>query len=110
MGRVLLSFPRRVLAWAATLKKWLFVVSRLDSKGAKVCKSCRSRQELSKLIQTSVYYLLAKLCVDAAENGPLKVCQKITKFFKLSANFCETLRGPFSAVSKPIFASKYSLE
>ena len=31
-------------------------------------------------------------------------------FFELLANFWQTLRGPFSAVSTPIFAVKYSLE
>ena len=36
--------------------------------GAKACKSCRSRQELSN------EYLLAKFGVDTAENEPLKVC------------------------------------
>ena len=35
--------------------------------GAKVCESCRSRQELSN------EYLLAKIGVDTAENEPLKV-------------------------------------
>ena len=45
------------------------------SKGANVCKSCRSRQELSN------GNLLAKLGVDTAENGPLKVCQQLTKAF-----------------------------
>ena len=39
----------------------------LDSKGAKACKSCRSRQELSN------DYLLAKSGIDTAENEPLKV-------------------------------------
>ena len=34
-------------------------------------KSCRSRQELSR------EYLLANIGVDTAENGPLKVCQKL---------------------------------
>ena len=55
------------------LPEALFMVFQMDSKGAKVCKckSCRSRQELSH------EYLLAKLGVDTAENGPLKVCQKI---------------------------------
>ena len=36
--------------------------------GAKACKSCRSRQELSN------EYLLAKFGVDTAENEPCKVC------------------------------------
>ena len=43
--------------------------------GAKVCKSCRFRQELSN------EYLLAKFGVDTAENGPLKVFQKLNKSF-----------------------------
>ena len=38
--------------------------------GAKECKSCRSRRELSN------EYLLAKFGVDTAENEPLKICQK----------------------------------
>ena len=33
--------------------------------------------DLVKSYQTSIYYLLAKLGVDTAENGPLKVCQKL---------------------------------
>ena len=48
----------------------------LDSKGAKVahkCKYCRSCQELSN------EYLVANFVVDTAENGPLKVCQKLAK-------------------------------
>ena len=45
----------------------LSMVFLLDSKGAKACKSCRSRQELSN------EYLLAKFGVDTAENEPLKV-------------------------------------
>ena len=36
--------------------------------GAKACKSCRSRQELSN------EYFLAKLGVDTEENEPYKVC------------------------------------
>ena len=39
-------------------------------RGAKTCKSCRSRQELSNEYK---YYLLAKIGVDTAENEPLKV-------------------------------------
>ena len=39
--------------------------------GAKACKSCRSRHELSN------EYLLAKIGVDTAENEPLKVWGKI---------------------------------
>ena len=74
-------------------KEALLMVFLLDSKGAKVytfslfhfrfgsflpkthkCKSCRSRQELSN------EYVLAKFGVDTAENGPLKVCQKLRIF------------------------------
>ena len=36
--------------------------------GAKACKSCRSRQELSN------EYFLAKFGVDTEENEPYKVC------------------------------------
>ena len=51
----------------------LFMVFLSDSKGTKVCKSCRSCQELAN------EYLLAKFGVDTAENGLLKVCQKLNK-------------------------------
>ena len=50
--------------------------------GAKVRKSCRSCQELSN------EYLLAKVGVDTAEDGPLKVCQE--KFFRLSETWKKT--------------------
>ena len=46
----------------------LFMVFLLDSKGAKACKSFRSRQELSN------EYFLAKFGVDTEENEPSKVC------------------------------------
>jgi|OM-RGC.v1.035915644 hypothetical protein len=36
--------------------------------GAKACKSCRSRQELSNA------YFVAKFGVDTEENEPYKVC------------------------------------
>ena len=45
--------------------------SRLESQSAKVCKSCKSRHELSN------ESLLAKFGFDTAENEPPKVCQKI---------------------------------
>ena len=32
---------------------------------------------LVKNFQTSIYYLLGKIGVDTAENGPLKVCQNL---------------------------------
>ena len=55
-----------------------FMVFILSSKGAEVCKShkcksCRSRQGFSN------DHLVAKFGVDTAENGPLKVCQKLAK-------------------------------
>ena len=51
----------------------LFLVFLLDSKGAEVCKCCRSRQELSN------EYLLANVGLDTVENGSLKVCQQFAK-------------------------------
>ena len=45
----------------------LFMVFQLDSKGAKVRNSCRSRQNLSN------EHSLPKIGVDTAENVPLKV-------------------------------------
>ena len=41
--------------------------------GAKVSKSCRSRQELSNK------HLFAECIVDTAAIGPLKVCQRLTR-------------------------------
>ena len=46
------------------LPEALFMVFLSDSKGAKACKSCRSRQELS------IEYLLAKFGFDTAEKEP----------------------------------------
>ena len=53
-----------------------FLLKFWSLSGAKVCESCRSRQELSN------EYLLAKIGVDTAENEPLKVTCKfaICKF------------------------------
>ena len=61
----------------------LFMLFKLESKGAKVCKthkckSCRFRQELSN----GYLYFLAKLGFDTAENGPLKIWHKSAKRFK----------------------------
>ena len=42
-----------------------------------MCKSCRTRQELSNK------YLLAKIGFDTAENGPLKVCQELANCYSL---------------------------
>ena len=36
-----------------------------------------SLADLVKSFQTSIYFLLAKLGFDTADNGPLKVCQKL---------------------------------
>ena len=47
----------------------------LHLSGAKACKSCRSRQELSN------EYLLAKIGVDTAENEHLKVWRKFNSIF-----------------------------
>ena len=55
------------------LPETLVMVVLLDSKNAKMCKSCRSRQELTN------EYLVANFGVDTAENGPLKACQKPSK-------------------------------
>ena len=60
----------------------VFLLLVLDSKGAKVCTSCRSWQELSNEC------LLAKFGVDAAENGPLTFCEKLAKSY---------LKPPFGA-------------
>ena len=46
------------------------VFSTWDSKGAKVCRSCRSR----KMLQNE--YLVAKIGFDTAENRPFKVSMK----------------------------------
>ena len=35
--------------------------------------------DIVKSFQTSIYYLLAKVGFDTAENEPLKVCQKLAK-------------------------------
>ena len=67
------SFPGPCALSGRRLPEELLMVFQLDSKGAKACKSCRSRQELSN------EYLLAKFGFDTAENEPLKVCQKLAK-------------------------------
>ena len=46
----------------------------------------------------------------AHERRHLCFLKFFSNFFLLSANFWQTLRGPFSAVSTPNFASKHSLE
>ena len=55
-----------ILEIAKQLDAFLMTFSGLS--GAKVCKSCRSRQELSN------EYLLAKFGVDTEENEPCTVC------------------------------------
>ena len=58
---------------------------QLDSKGARVCESSRSRQELSneyldfRNYMNLIFNLFAKIVFDTAENGPLKVRQKLAK-------------------------------
>ena len=46
-------------------------------------QKCVNLVDLVKSFQTSIYYLLRKFGVDTAENGPLKVYQKLGKMFKL---------------------------
>ena len=86
---------------------------------------CRSRRELSNA------YSLAKFCIDTAENEPYKVCQlrQTCGSFGAGVPRCgepgypgvfgvleraraqrQTLQGPFSAVSKPIFARNMRLK
>ena len=62
----MVSSPGPCASSGGRLPEALFIVFRLESKGAEVCKSCRSRQELSNEC------LLAKIGFDTAENGPLK--------------------------------------
>ena len=66
-------FARRTLARIAfqVFKFSMFFLS--DSNGAHVCKSCRSRQELSN------EHLLAKFGVDTVENGSIKICKKLIR-------------------------------
>ena len=68
-----------------------FLLKFWDLSGAKVCKSCRSRQELSN------EYLLAKIGVDTAENEPLKVWRKI-QFIIHSPPWCSPSRHASSIV------------
>ena len=43
--------------------------------------------DLVKSFQTSIYYLLANIGVDTAENGPPKVCQQLANsFFQVRTN------------------------
>ena len=71
--QTLASFPGPCASSGGRLPEARFMVCQLDSKSANVSRSCRSRQDLSN------EYLLAKFGVDTAENGPLKVCQKLAK-------------------------------
>ena len=62
-----------------------FFLNYRGLSGAKACKSCRSRQELSNeslflnlLFETDSYsnaYFLAKFGFDTADNEPCKVCR-----------------------------------
>ena len=42
-------------------------------------QKCVNLVDLAKSFQTGIYYLLAKFGFDTAEEGPLKVCQKLEK-------------------------------
>ena len=51
----------------------------LNAEGYKSVYARVNLADLVKSFQMSVYYLLAKIGVDTAENGPLKVWQKLAK-------------------------------
>ena len=50
------------------------------------------------------------LLVQAVSLLGNKLFENLAKFYKILQTFCKSLQGSFSAVSTPIFASKYSLE
>ena len=50
-------------------------------------QKCLNLVDLVKSFQTSIYYLLAKIGVDTAENGPLKGCHKLAKSLKIFSEF-----------------------
>ena len=54
-----------------------FKVSRIVEWGA--VQKCLNLVDLAMSFQTSVQYLLENFGVDTAENGTLKVCQKLAK-------------------------------
>ena len=64
---------RKSFLFNVLLKQQLNFEFGAESKGANGFKSCRSPQEFSNEDQ----YLLAKIGFGTAENGPLKVCQKL---------------------------------
>ena len=51
------SFPGPCVSSGGRLPEALLMVFQLDSKDAKVCKSCRSRQELSNEVKFSFFSL-----------------------------------------------------
>ena len=55
--------------------------SRFFHRVQKVQKvqKCVNIVDLNKILQPNIYYLLAKIGVDTAENGLLKVCQTLAK-------------------------------
>ena len=59
------------------MRKCLTKFSRILECGA--VQKCANLVDLVKSFQTNIYYLVAKLGFDTAENGPLKVCQKLAK-------------------------------
>ena len=70
---MLFSSPGLCFAPGRRLPEALFMVFQLDSKSAKVCISCRSRQELLN------QYSVAKIGFDRAGKGPLGVCQTLSR-------------------------------
>ena len=72
---LMVSSPEPWASSGGRLPEALFLVFRLESQAAKVCKSCSSRQELSNEYLLS----LIKFGFDTPENEPLKVCQRIVR-------------------------------
>ena len=63
----------------ANMRKCLTKFSRIIEFGAvQKCKSV-NLVDLVKSFHASIFYLLAQFGFDTAENGPLKVCQKLAK-------------------------------
>ena len=58
------------------LPEALFMVLLLDSKGAKACKSCRSRQELSNEYFVFTYKMWLRYSRERASQSLPKISQK----------------------------------
>ena len=70
--------------WATkTMKMWKSIIKSLTKIGRNferwAVQTRVNRVDLVKSFPTSIYSLLAKFGVDAAENEPFKVCQKLAK-------------------------------